>query len=162
MNSSTKIGLLIGAVLIAIGLLKPNIGNILIKPKPPIVNNIELLAPSDPVLKEKADALVDIAKTMDTTDALRLRDLYLDIATLIRLDGNDMVIKSTEEIRQANSLSGLMCRLDIRGKYKDLPAANAAVVDAAIGSDNLLLTPELRNKAAEAFNALAWAFNGGK
>ena len=38
----------------------------------------------------------------------------------MELDGEDLVIKNTDEIRQANSIAGVMLRLDIKGKYPDL------------------------------------------
>ena len=70
-------------------------------------------------------------------------------------------IKNTEEIRQANKLAGLMLRLDIKGKYEDLPEAAQALVLTAIGDDNVLLNPDLRAKAVNGFKALAWACNEG-
>lgn len=160
-SNSSIVLLLVGFVLLGVGVFKPNLSNIINKPQP-IINNIELLAPTDPLIKEKADAVVGLVKSMDTNDSTRLRDLYLDMATLIKLDGEDMVIKNTEEIRQANSISGLMLKLDIKNKYKNLADANKDVIVAAIGDDNILLNEELRAKAVEGFNALAWAFNGGK
>ena len=70
-----------------------------------------------------------------------------------------MVIKNTEEIRQANSLAGTMLRLDIKGKYPNLAKEATEVIVASIGDDNINLSPELRTKAADGFNALAWAYN---
>ena len=95
------------------------------------------------------------------SDAKRLRDLYLDLAKLVELDGENEVVKSTEEIRQANSLAGVMLRLDIKGKYPDLAKEAKEVVVAAIGDDQILLSKELRAKAVEGLNALAWACNLG-
>jgi hypothetical protein len=88
---------------------------------------------------------------------LRLAYLYNDMATLVGLDGDSEVIKNTEEIRQANRLAGLMLRLDIKGKYEDLPEAAQALVLTAIGDDNVLLNKDLRDKAVEGFKALSWA-----
>jgi hypothetical protein len=95
------------------------------------------------------------------TDSKRLRDLYLDIATLVEIDGENEVIKNTEEIRQANSLAGVMLKMNIKGKYEDLAKSTNAVVVAGIGDDNIVLSPDLRNKAVETFKALAWACNEG-
>jgi hypothetical protein len=94
-------------------------------------------------------------------DARRLRDLYIDLAKLVELDGEDEVVKSTEEIRQANSLTGVMLRLDIKGKYPNLAKEAKEVLVSSIGDDQILLSKELRAKAVEGLNALAWACNQG-
>jgi hypothetical protein len=54
-----------------------------------------------------------------------------------------------------------MLRLDIKGKYPDLAKEAKEVVVAAIGDDQILLSKELRVKAVEGLNALAWACNMG-
>jgi hypothetical protein len=77
------------------------------------------------------------------------------------LDGEDAVIKTTDEVRQANSLSGVMLKLDMKGKYKDLASSCNSVIQAAIGDDSVLLDKDLRAKAADGFKALAWACNEG-
>ena len=94
-------------------------------------------------------------------DFKKLRDLYIDLAKLVELDGEDEVVKSTEDIRQANSLAGVMLRLDIKGKYPDLAKEIKEVIVAAIGDDQIPLSKELRPKAVDGFNALAWAMNEG-
>jgi len=151
----------LAALLIVIGLLKPEFSNIL-SPRPSVVDVLELPAPTDEAVKKEADDVVVLVKESGAKgDAKRLRDLYLDLAKLVELDGEDEVIKSTEEIRQANSLAGVMLRLDIKGKYPNLAKESKEVVVAAIGDDQILLSKELRTKAVEGLNALAWAFNMG-
>jgi hypothetical protein len=54
-----------------------------------------------------------------------------------------------------------MLRLDIKGKYPNLAKEAKEVVVAAIGDDQIPLSKELRVKAVEGLNALAWAFNMG-
>lgn len=158
MNKKILLGL--ASILILIGILRPNLSNLLIN-KPVKVDNMELSQPTDQsILKEATDVLT-IAKTMSKNEARKLRDLYLDIKQLIKLDGEDEVIKSTEEIRQANSIAGSMLKLDIKGKYPDLAKELKEVVVIAIGDDQILLSPELRVKALDAFDALAWALNEG-
>ena len=123
---------------------------------------MELSEPTDPAVKKEADDVVSVLKEAGAkVDARRLRDLYMDLAKLVEIDGEDEVIKSTEEIRQANSLAGVMLRLDIKGKYPDLAKETKEVVVAAIGDDQILLSKELRVKAVEGLNALAWACNTG-
>ena len=159
--SQKNILLALGALLIVLGLLKPEFSNVL-NPKPIVVDVLELPAPTDEAVKKEADDVVLVLKESGAkVDAKRLRDLYLDLAKLVELDGEDEVVKSTEEIRQANSLAGVMLRLDIKGKYPDLAKEAKEVVVAAIGDDQILLSKELRVKAVEGLNALAWACNQG-
>jgi hypothetical protein len=155
--------LVIGAILIALGLLKPDLSNIGLWNRPVAIDVLEIQAPSDPNIKDKADKVVEIITSVNDhkNDSRRLRDLYIDLGKLIQLDGEDEVVTSTEEIRQTNRLSGLMLKLDIKGKYKDLASASQAVIVEAIGDDNIPLSKDLRAKAVDAFNALAWAYNTG-
>ena len=152
----------LAGLLVIIGLLKPEFSNILGPNKPATVDVLELSEPTDPAIKKEADDVVSVLKEAGAkVDARRLRDLYMDLAKLVEIDGEDEVIKSTEEIRQANSLAGVMLRLDIKGKYPDLAKETKEVVVAAIGDDQILLSKELRVKAVEGLNALAWACNTG-
>jgi len=154
MNKTVLI--IIAAILLAIGLFKPNLSVI---PNTPSVPTIS--APSDPELKEACSEVISILQNGKSNDALRLSSLYMDMATLIELDGENEVIKTTEDIRQANSLSGLLLKLDIKGKYPNLAVAAKNVIIAGIGDDDISLDPELRKKASESFRALAWACQEG-
>ena len=154
--------LVLAGLLIVVGLLKPDFSNILGPNKPAVVDVLELPEPTDPAVKKEADDVVVLLKEAGAkNDAKRLRDLYIDLAKLVELDGEDEVVKSTEEIRQANSLAGVMLRLDIKGKYPNLAKEAKEVVVASIGDDQILLSKELRVKAVEGLNALAWACNMG-
>jgi hypothetical protein len=149
-------------LLIFVGLLKPEFSNILGPNKPVSVDVLELPTPTDEALKKEAEDVVTVLKEAGAkADARRLRDLYMDLAKLVELDGENEVVKNTEEIRQANSLAGVMLRLDIKGKYPDLAKEAKEVVVASIGDDQILLSKELRAKAVEGLNALAWACNMG-
>ena len=161
MSIDKKVLLALGGLLILLGLLKPEFSNVL-NPRPSVVDVLELPTPTDEAVKKEADDVVALVKESGAkSDAKRLRDLYIDLAKLVQLDGEDEVIKSTEEIRQANSLAGVMLRLDIKGKYPNLAKEAKEVVVAAIGDDQIPLSKELRVKAVEGLNALAWAFNMG-
>ena len=152
----------LAGLLILVGLLKPEFSNILGPNKPVSVDVLELSAPTDEAVKKEADDVVALLKEAGAKgDAKRLRDLYIDLAKLVELDGEDEVIKSTEEIRQANSLAGVMLKLDMKGKYPNLAKEAKEVVVASIGDDQILLSKELRVKAVEGLNALAWACNTG-
>lgn len=149
--------LLIGAVLIVLGLFKPNLSNIVnVSPSNTAVivekpSNIELL-------DECQDVVNALKKNNDRKyDAPRLASLYNDLATLISLDNEDMAIKNTEEVRQANKLAGVMLKLDIKGKYPELAKATNSVIVASLGDDSLMLDDKLRQQAIDGFKALAWA-----
>lgn len=160
--SQKNILLGLAALLIVVGLLKPEFSNILGPNKPAVVDVLELSAPTDETLKKEADDVIVILKEAGAkSDARRLRDLYIDLAKLVELDGENEVVKSTEEIRQANSLAGVMLKLDMKGKYPNLAKEAKEVVVASIGDDQILLSKELRVKAVEGLNALAWACNLG-
>jgi hypothetical protein len=161
MSIDKKVLLGLGGLLILVGLLKPEFSDIL-KPKPSVVDVLELSVPTDEAVKKEADDVVTVLKEAGIkSEAKRLRDLYIDLAKLVELDGEEEVIKSTEEIRQANSLAGIMLKLDIKGKYPNLAKEAKEVVVASIGDDQILLSKELRVKAVEGLNALAWACNEG-
>lgn len=162
-NYLTKVLLAIGALLVVWGLVGDKIGTLLNVNNPVVVDVMELLPPSDPNIKKEADEVVNLVKSYggSKSDFKRLRDLMLDLGRLVELDGEDETIKNTDEIRQANSLAGPMLRLDIKGKYKDLKKESQDVIVASIGDDNVSLSKELRVKAVDGINALAWAYNEG-
>jgi len=155
--------LIIAALLIFVGLGKFDLSKLNILPNnPSVIDVMELSAPSDEALLKEAQDVVKIVKDqMTKAEGRKLRDLYLDMGQLLKLDGEDRVIANTEEIRQANSIAGPMLKLDIKGKYPDLAQETKEVIVAAIGDDKIALSPELRVKGIDGFNALAWAFNEG-
>lgn len=160
---NNKILLVIGGLLLLVGLVRPNI--VLPINNKPVNNPIVIITPpADNDLKELCKPVVDAIKSGSSSrqkDAQRLSDLYLDLATLIELDGDNEVVKTTEEIRQANSLTGLMLRLNIKGSYPGLSEASQALLSSQLGDDMVTLDVDLRNKAVDTFRALAWACNEG-
>jgi hypothetical protein len=163
MNTKTLL-LGLAGLLIVVGLFKPDLGSLVNRPKPVVVEVEELSVPVREGLKTKADEVVKILKDGDSdrkTDGKRLTSLYVDLATLVALDGDDEVIKNTEEIRQANRLAGTMLKLDMKNKYPKLAEACKAVIIEAIGDDSVALNKESRVQAAEGFKALAWACSEG-
>lgn len=158
MNSKTIL-LLIASILIFIGLVKPNIS---LPINTPVHNSVVVVTPpQDKDLRDKCLLLIDVISSSSSSDkkkdAMRLSDLFMDLATLIELDGENEVIKTTEEIRQANSLSGQMLRMNIQGKYPGLKDAAEAIIISQVGNDVVPLDTELRKKSVDAFRALAWA-----
>ena len=156
--------LVLGGLLVLVGLLKPDFSKLIPTNNNSNNNDIVVIeAPSDSNIKKEAEDVVVLLKTFPSSksDFKRLRDLYLDMGRLVELDGEDLVIKNTEDIRQANSLAGVMLKLDMKNKFPNLAKECKEVIVASIGDDNILLSKELRPKGVDGFNALAWAFNEG-
>ena len=157
---NNKVLLVIGGILLLIGLVRPNINLPINNPKPVDTTIVVVTPPEDKELKEKCQLVIDALKAGPSDrkqDGKRLSELYSDLAVLIRLDGENEVVKTTEEVRQANSLSGLMLQMSIKDKYDGLSEATNAVVLSEIGDDIVPLDEDLRGKAVKAFMALSWA-----
>jgi hypothetical protein len=119
---NNKLLLVIAGILVILGLFKPDLSSFINRPKPIVIDVAELSAPVGEGLRTKANEVVRILKDGDSdrrVDGKRLSSLYLDIATLVELDGDDEVIKNTEEIRQANKLAGTMLKLDMKINIKN-------------------------------------------
>ena len=163
--TQNKVLLVVGALLVVFGLLKPDLTTLFnVSSGTPNVSCV-VDAPSDEGLLEKARAVIDIVKNSnDSTakrDCAKLSSLYCDMAILLELDGEDLVIGDTSSIKEANSLAGKMLRLNIKDKYEGLAEAAKDVVSYSIGEDDVILDKELRTKAVQAFRALSWAFYEG-
>lgn len=158
---NNKVLLLIGVVLCVVGLLKPNFSNI-IKPSSP-TNAVVVDKPTNQDVLVVAEKIISILRNNNASsaDCLRLSSLYYDLAQLISLDGDKQLVRNTDEVRQANRISGIMLRMNINDKYPDLGSSMNDLIVAAIGDDNIPLTADLRQKAADAFLALSWACNQG-
>ena len=94
-----KVLLIIGGLLILIGLVKPDLSKLFNLDK--TVNNpsvVKLEEPSDANTKKECEDVIKILNSGDSKDAIRLRDLYLDISKLIELDGEDLVIKIQKKL----------------------------------------------------------------
>lgn len=159
---NNKVLLLVGGLLLLFGLLKPDLNNISIfRPvSPSSFTYYTFNKPSNKELLEASYKVTEILKNGPSSrknDSLRLAQLYHDLALLISLDEKDEVIKNTAEIRQANSLSGVMFRLNLKDKYKDLAQTTTNLIKTGIGDDDTVLDKELRQKSVDSFNALSWA-----
>ena len=168
---NNKVVLAIGAVLIVVGVLRPDLSSLIPSNggnDTPVVNVPEVVveAPTEPSLKEVADELVKILKAGGEdrkVDGRNLAKLYSDIANLISLDLDNEVVKTTSEIREVNGVAGSLMNLKLKGKYPEFAQTAKKLVVAAIGDDIAVLNDETRSKAVDAFNALAWAcYEGAK
>jgi len=164
MNNKKSLLLVLGLVLVGVGFFGSRMERPVIN-KPNVVDTIVVITPpADKALLEACSGVVEALKQGDASrvaDGRRLSSLYMDLATLVELDRDQEVIKNTEEIRQANSLSGVMLKMNIKDKYSGLAEAANNVMVTGIGDDAVPLDETLRAKAAETFRALAWACNEG-
>lgn len=159
--SNKKIVLIIGICLVAIGLFKPDLSSILPSPIGVVeTNSLQLEQPKDPAIQEACDQVIQILRSGPSSrkqDGVRLASLYCDLASLISLDEDEQSIKSTLEIREANKLAGKLSHLNLKDKYDGLSEAANGVLVAALGDDDSVLDPTLRQRAVSAFRNLAWA-----
>lgn len=130
---------------------------------------VRMPQPQEPVVQPltemqmSAKTLRDIMSTVPMTDRLWVKTIYTSAAKVTRADGEEESpeIQTTESLRDVHiailkfvwkHLAG-----NEPGKYAGLADAVSTVITHAVGTDNRPLTPELREKAAEAFDAIAWA-----
>ena len=159
---NNKIILGIGALLIVFSLSKPYIDKA-IENNNNNVPNVVVVEISDEQ-KENVQNIVDLLKTGPSERSgacLMLSGLYREMAVLIGLDQEDKIITTTGDIRQANSLSGRILKVELPGDYDNLGGLCSEYVKSQIGDKEVPLDDELRNKAVGAFEALSWAFNEG-
>lgn len=157
---NNKVALTIGAVLIAVGLFKPDLSNFIPhRGGDTVVTPVSAPPePVDPELKEKALELSKLITVNDASvDGMNLSRLWGDLAGLIEMDSDNEVIKTTAEIREANSVSGRLMNLKLQGKYPGLTEAAREIVVDSIGMNNVVINEETRAKAIDAFRALSWA-----
>lgn len=156
---NNKLVLVLGAVLIAVGVFKPDLSNLLPKGGTTVeVPAVEVAEPTDPDLLASALKVSEALKAGDDAkvDAPQLAALYADIAKLISLDGAEEVVRTTSEIREVNSVAGQMMNLKLKGDYPGLAVAARELVVKAVGDDVAVLNEETRGSAVAAFEALAW------
>lgn len=169
MNNTNKFLLGLGAVLVVVGLFKPNLNNIIPTPFPnpsPVAPSFEVSEPEDPALKEAAleiAAILQDGGKDHKIDGLALSSLYLDIAKLVSLDNENEVVRTTSELREVNSVAGTLMNLSLKGKYPNFASKARELVVSVLGDDIAVLNTENRTKAVEAFEALAWGcYQGAK
>lgn len=160
MTMNNKPLLILALVLIVIGLSRhSSISFPVVKPSPVAVptETLKIDAPQDEELKTLAEVVRDALKGGDSdrsTDGVRLANLYRDMSILIELDED--IIKSTGAITEANVMSAKLLKIDLRGKYPGLAEACDKLLMTHISDKSVVMDSKLREKAVEAFQALAW------
>lgn len=161
-----KVVLILAGALVLIGLLKPDFSNLIPSNRPVAVETETLQAPISADVKAVAEKVTKIFKESTAKDkkvkGQRFKSLMIDLAKLIKLDGEREIVKSTKELRLANSIAGRMSDLDMKGEFTDLAKTCTEVLVASLGgTEDILLTPELREKGGDGFLAIAWAVEQG-
>ena len=157
-----KLLLGIGLLLVIFSVLKPDWSNLSLGSNSCTTNVV--VEQVDKETQQQLQPIIDSFKNGPTDrkyDGKRLASLYMDIASLIKLDGEDQIVKNTEEVRQANSISGRLLKMNMKDKYPNLSTELTRYLVNVIGDDHVQLDDSLREKTSQAFKALAWACNEG-
>lgn len=95
---------------------------------------------------------------VSSADAKQIRDFYAAMADIVVRDGlsSDPVVKTTFELRHkhAQALAVAFASTGLAGKYAGLGDRIDQYLLKAIGDTDQPLTPELRQKSAQAFAAI--------
>jgi len=114
-------------------------------------------------MKKTVQPVVRVVSSMNAVDRLWLKSIYENAATVMEIDNEvgDPVVVTTSGLRGFHvavlkfiwrGLAG-----NQPGKYEELESAIETVMTEVIGDEHKTLTPEMRQKAAEVFHAIAWA-----
>lgn len=122
------------------------------------------------VVKEPSDSMKSVVRpvvravsSMSAIDRLWLQGIYSNAAKVVAADGvvEPQVIVTTEGLRAIHvailkfiwkGMAG-----NPPGQYEGLSEAIEGAMVETIGDDRRVLTPELRAKAVDLFDAIAWA-----
>lgn len=157
--------LIIAGILICLGLFQSDLSKInIFNPVPVVVvdnTKIDVVKPEDPEVLALCEKVIESFKKGSSdrkVDAPRLASHASDMALLVEFnDDNKAVITNTGSIRSAVSLSGHMLRMKLDDKYPDLKTNMSAVVFKMLGTKNIPLDNELREKAVLSLRYLAWS-----
>jgi hypothetical protein len=130
---------------------------------PPAV--VEIVEPAR-LMKTEVRPVVKVVQRMSPLDRLWLQKIYTNAARVVATDGlvEPETINTTEGLRAIHiAILKFIWRgmaENPPGEYEGLNEAINAVFREVVGDDRRGLTPELRRKAVEMFEALAWAGMG--
>lgn len=114
-------------------------------------------------MKTTVKPVVRAVAKMSPIDRLWLQTIYTNAAKVVAADGivDPQVISTTEGLRAVHvAILKYIWRgmaENPPGEYEGLSEAIESVIDEVLGDEQKGLTPELRAKAVEVFDAIAWA-----
>lgn len=117
-------------------------------------------------MKNTVKPVVKVVSRMSPIDRVWLNSIYANAAKIVTTDGlvDPPVIVTTEGLRAIHvAILKFIWRgmADNKpGEYEGLSEAIDAAVSEVLGDTSRPLTPELRKRAAEVFEAIAWAGTG--
>jgi hypothetical protein len=126
---------------------------------------IEIVEPAR-LMKTEVRPVVKVVQRMSPLDRLWLQKIYTNAARVVATDGlvEPETINTTEGLRAIHiAILKYIWRgmaENPPGEYEGLNEAINAVFREVVGDDRRGLTPELRRRAVEMFEALAWAGMG--
>jgi hypothetical protein len=112
-------------------------------------------------MKAQVREVAKVASQMSAIDRLWLNYIYTNAAKVVEADGLDSVITTTEGLRAVHV--GILKFIwkgmagNPPGKYEGLSSSIEQVFVRTIGDDRRTLTADLRRRACEMFDAIAWA-----
>lgn len=124
--------------------------------------SVSVKEPSE-AMKLVVAPVVRAVSRMNAVDRLWLQDIYTNASKVVTADGvvEPQVITTTSGLRAIHvailkfiwkGMAG-----NPPGQYEGLSESIDAAMNEVIGDDHRQLTPELRAKASELFDAIAWA-----
>lgn len=114
-------------------------------------------------MKTLVRPVVKVVSKMNAVDRLWLQNIYSNAARVVESDGvlNPPVVTTTAGLREIHVaiLKFIWRGLadNDAGEYAGLKEAIESVFNETMGDSQRALTPELRNKAVEMFEAISWA-----
>lgn len=117
-------------------------------------------------MKDVVKPVVKVVSKMSPLDRVWLNSIYTGAANVVTADGlvEPQVIVTTEGLQAVHFAilkfiwNGMADNKP--GEYEGLKEAIDGAITEAIGDTKRPMTPELRKKAAEVFEAIAWAGTG--
>lgn len=114
-------------------------------------------------MKTAVQPVVKIVKDMSPLDRLWLQNVYLNCARVVAADGivDEQVVTTTEGLRAVHFAvlkfiwKGMANNAP--GKYRGLSEAIDGILSEVISDKSQQLTPEMRQRAVDLYEAIAWA-----
>lgn len=134
-------------------------------PSVPSFGPSHVLSVAEPsqAMKAQVSEVVSVVSKMNPLDRLWLQYIYTNASRVVAADevADPAVITTTDGLRSVHVAILKFIWKGMAdndpGKYAGLEAAIEGVFNRTIGDKQRALTPELREKACEMFDAIAWA-----
>lgn len=149
-------------IVVSLALVYFAVGGLSLPSLPKATPQVVTSEPS-PTMKVQVQPIVRIVRDMSPLDRLWLQYIYSNAAKVVEADGisEPPVVTTTEGLRAIHVAILKFIWKGMAenppGKYAGLKEAIESVFKDTIGDTQRAITPELRKKASEMFDAIAWA-----